>query len=95
MKYIGLATVIVIQIFLTMLTVSTLWAWFIVPLGVTGIGLAHSYGLAIILTFITMRSTPTFAPEVLQNLTMSQKLGRALGINLSVLLFGWIATLFM
>lgn len=30
-----------------------LWAWFMLPLGVPAIGVAHAYGIGVIATFLT------------------------------------------
>lgn len=92
---IGKFVVAVLNLILTMFTISTLWGWFIVPLGAPVIGWAQAYGIALIATWLAVRTAPNFTPGVLRDLTFGQKIGKTTGINIGVLLLGWIATLFM
>lgn len=92
---IGKVVIALLNLVLTMFTISTLWGWFIVPLGAPVIGWAQAYGIALIAAWLTVRSAPNFNPGVLRDLTFGQKVGKTVGVNLGVLLVGWIATLFM
>lgn len=92
---IGGLVVLILNLFLAMFTVSTLWGWFIVPLGAPVISLVQAYGLILILAYFKARHSTNFVKGVLEHLTFGQKVGKAVGINLIVLLVGWIATLFM
>lgn len=95
LTFVGGAVILFLNLILTMFTISTLWGWFIVPLGAPVIGWAQAYGLALIAAFIAARNLPSYAPGVLQPLTFGQKIGRTVGINAGALLIGWLATLFM
>lgn len=55
MKFIGIVALLILSIILTAYTVSTLWLWFIVPLGAPTIGMAHAYGAALLLQYLTVR----------------------------------------
>jgi hypothetical protein len=71
-------------------TVSVLWGWFIVPLGVAQIGFAHAYGISLLGS--VLMST--------RGLNINGEGGwttAAVGIliNLLALLFGWVAVGFM
>lgn len=92
---IGAVLVILLNLMLTMFTISTLWGWFIVPLGAPMIGWAQAYGLALIAAYISVRNAPIFQPGIIEKLTFGQKIGKAVGINLGVLIVGFVATLFM
>lgn len=46
MKIVGVAALPLLAL-LHAWVLSVLWTWFVVPLGVTGIGFAHAYGLTV------------------------------------------------
>ena len=69
---------------------ATLWAWFVVPLGVTKIGVAHAYGLSSIFSVI-LGVRGMYQPEDKRK----ESVGVALAIPTFALLFGWIALGFM
>lgn len=69
---------------------STLWAWFVVPLGVAKIGMAHAYGLSLIPTTI-LGTRGLYAPEDKRK----ESAIAALLFPVAALLFGWIALCFM
>lgn len=85
----------ILSLILTMFTISTLWGWFIVPLGAPVIGWAQAYGLALILAYFKARQSTNFVEGILEKLTFGQKVGKTVGVNLGALLIGWVATLFM
>lgn len=69
---------------------STLWAWFVVPLGVAKIGMAHAYGLALIPTTV-IGARGLYSPEDKR----TEAAVAAIVIPAVALLFGWIALGFM
>jgi len=44
-----------VSIYLNALVLSSLWLWFLVPLGVPAIGLAHAWGILILKNVFTFR----------------------------------------
>lgn len=88
-------SILLFNLMLTMFTISTIWGWFIVPMGAPVIGWVQAYGIALIMTYIAARQTPSFSEAIVKKLTLGQKIGKSVGINIGVLLLGWIATLFM
>lgn len=69
---------------------ATLWSWFVTPLGVAKIGLAHAYGLSLIPAVI-LGTRGLYTPK-------EERIGmlvQAVLIPLVALLFGWIAVGFM
>ncbi|MNQ61249.1 hypothetical protein D3C85_755610 [compost metagenome] len=69
---------------------STLWAWFVVPLGAIKISLAHAYGLSLI-PAVLLGSRGIHAPAEQKK----QNIATALLIPAFALFFGWIALGFM
>lgn len=70
--------------------ISTLWSWFVVPLGVVPIGVWHAAGLAVLTNYFKN-----------VNVTQNEHL-HGIGvlfvgalISLVALIFGWIAYMFM
>lgn len=92
---IGVAAFVLFNLILTMFTISTLWGWFVVPLGAPVIGWAQAYGFALIASYIAVRNSPKFADGILKKQGMAERMGNSIGWNAIVLLFGFIATLFM
>lgn len=41
------------------LVLKAMWGWFVVPLGVAPIGLAHAYGLYVLASYLTYQSDST------------------------------------
>lgn len=81
----------------------TLWLWFLVPLGVMEISLAHAFGLIMLFSFLWGRrkdmETPkedieTLAKKFNFEETLEQLL-TSLFISLFALGMGWVVTLFM
>ena len=52
MKALGLFIASLISIPLSGFTVSALWGWFLVPLGVPAIGIAHGCGISLIVGYL-------------------------------------------
>ena len=84
----GLVVVMVVLALFGAFTISTLWAWFVVPLGVKSIGLAHAYGLSVIVSvFMGSRG--------LGGSDSTTVLIQGVMINIIALIFGGIAVNFM
>ena len=47
MKFLEIIAMILISVIITGWAVSTLWGWFIVPLGVQALSFAHAYGISV------------------------------------------------
>lgn len=73
-------------------TVSVLWGWFIVPLGMAQIGFAHAYGISL-LGSVLMSTRGLNMTGDGTNGWMTAAAG--ILINLLALLFGWVAVGFM
>lgn len=69
---------------------STLWAWFVVPLGVAKIGMAHAYGLSLIPS-VVLGVRGLYPPEEKKKEAMIS----AILYPAISLLFGWIALSFI
>ncbi|MEN6546605.1 MAG: hypothetical protein ABFE07_11220 [Armatimonadia bacterium] len=72
-------------ILLAAYTLKTLWWWFVVPLGVPPVGMAHAYGLSTIVAL--MRYTDWKAVNEGKAL---ESVMRSLGVNGMALLCGYI-----
>jgi hypothetical protein len=57
-----------------------LWAWFIVPLGVPAIGIAHGIGLSLVASMLTLRTNAT---------TVDHKWYETMGISIACSLLFW------
>ena len=71
---------------------SYLWLWFVVPLGVSPIGVLHSYGLSLVVLMMTLR------PSIYKNDEKEVDKGKIVGIFLSPwisLLIGYVVYLWM
>ena len=85
---IGMVAVMIVLALFGAFTISTLWAWFVVPLGVKSIGMAHAYGLSVIVSvFMGTRG--------LGNSDTSTILVQGVVLNIIALIFGGIAVNFM
>lgn len=47
MKFLEIIAMMLISVMVTGWAVSTLWGWFIVPLGVQALSFAHAYGISV------------------------------------------------
>lgn len=85
---IGMVAVMVVLALFGAFTISTLWAWFVVPLGVKSIGMAHAYGLGTVVSvFMGTRG--------LGDSDTSTILVQGVLLNIIALIFGGIAVNFM
>jgi len=94
--FIGIAVIIAVSTVLSGYVLAILWGWFIVPLGLAQIGIAHAIGI-----FATARliagGVPQRSPEPKQE--PLERLGTSfivrIGFPLLTWLLGWIAHSFM
>lgn len=71
---------------------SALWGWFIVPLGVAPIGIAHAFGLAVLAKYLRSQFALNSTPVELQSVAKAtQRLYESVAGALAALLVGWIA----
>lgn len=84
----GIVAVMIVLALFGAFTISTLWGWFVVPLGVKSVTMAHAYGLSTVVTvFMSMRG--------LQGNDSGQVLVGGIMLNIFALIFGGIALQFM
>lgn len=94
-KFVAGALLVAINLTLMMYTLSYLWLWFVVPLGVPVISWAQAYGLSLFAVFFQTRNKPSFKAELLNKLTVAQHVGKSIGFAIATLGFGYVASLFM
>ena len=70
--------------------VSTLWAWFVVPLGLQAIGIAHVVGLR-----VTVRMLSGKIRKTDENFTICQMVVDAFAVPMAALTIGFAAHLWM
>lgn len=85
---VGLVVLCFTLILFSAFTVSTLWGWFLVPLGVQSIGLAHAYGVTLLFS-ILMGTRGLGEKSGLDAGLSTMTMGVVL--NVLALLFGFIA----
>lgn len=70
--------------------IATLWAWYLVPIGLPSISLLTAFGIDLIVTLLTF-SVPTGKTD-LTNAQLTERLLRwALAFPATVLIWGWAA----
>ena len=84
-----------LSILLTGFTISVLWGWFVVPLGVTAIGMANAFGLSVMIMFFKIRGRKEFVKSVLIEKSELRKWTEHLVTPVIALTIGWLTTLFM
>lgn len=90
LKFLGGCVLLAISTILGAYAVSTLWLWFIVPLGVSAIGLVHAYGLSIIIHYMTMEM-----PNNKDKGSIPEMIVLRIVLSLIALGLGYITHLFM
>lgn len=80
---------------LTGLAISLLWQWFLVPLGVIPIGIAHAFGLSLIVMFFKLRGHKDFVKEVLVQKSKSRQWFECFATPVFAIVIAYITTLFM
>ena len=91
---IGLIAVIPLAIITKGIALQVLWGWFVVPLGIPDIGMAHALGIAGLVALATHQHGPednegTSGERALRSFAF------AFARPLVALLFGWIFQAFM
>jgi len=73
---------------------STMWGWFVVPLGLPALGLAHAIGLSFLVRWLTHQHVSCQKDENRKEVAFRQL---AIGFlyPFAILFLGWITTLFM
>lgn len=92
LKFLGGCILLVISTILGAYAVSTLWLWFIVPLGVSAIGLVHAYGLSIIIHYMTMEMPDH---KKLAKEPFASRVGFRILLTLTALGLGYVTHTFM
>ncbi len=80
----------VVNIALTGFTVSTLWAWFVVPLGVVALGGVHAYGIATLIHYLTAKTSSVKVED-----GVIKQLSVRLGLTVGALLVGYVTVQFL
>lgn len=82
-----------LMMLLSAFVLSTLWTWFLVPLHVPAISMAHAYGIAVLIGYITYQPDADRSrdEEDSRAFKILSPAFRALG----ALGFGWLALQFM
>lgn len=83
------------SILLQLILLTSLWGWFVVPLGVPAISYAQAFGLNLLLTYFQVRNPKVFKPDLLVASTYRKKVNTNIFIMLTALLLGFIASSFM
>lgn len=83
----GVASIVgvIVGTVLSAWVLTQMWGWFIVPLGVASIGMAHAWGLIILIHWLTDHNAKT------EEMTFGAAMVRILIAPLFVLLFGSVA----
>ncbi len=89
MKYVGYAFTLLLLGLLSAFTIYTLWGWFVVPLGVMKISLAHAYGLSLFVGAFLMNR------GIDRDRKIDEKIVESVIVNLFLLLFGYVVSIFM
>lgn len=90
----GLVGLIVIDALIRGFVLSYLWLWFVVPLGVSEIGIAHAIGLATVVGMLTTNTSSSSDDSKDTSGIIGTVIGHLLGPFL-VLLIGYIVHSFM
>lgn len=86
---------VTVNLFLMMFMLSSMWEWFVVPIGIKSIGYAQAFGLSLMITYFQTRNPKLFKPEVMLKRTFYQRFGYNFGMTLMALTIGYITSLFM
>lgn len=94
-SYVINPVLVIVNTFLMMFMISTLWGWFVVPLGVVEIGMAQAFGISLMITYFQVRNPRLIKPEFMVERTFTQRFSTNLGMTLTALILGYITSLFM
>jgi hypothetical protein len=81
----GVFASIALLVILRGFALSVLWGWFLTPLGLPEIGLAHAIGIALVVAMLTSRQSDSEDKE-----KAFERLFQGFLVPLIALLFGWI-----
>lgn len=87
--------VFTLSILLSGFTVSTLWGWFVVPLGMQAIGVAHGVGLSVFISYFGLNGYQMWVKKQTDKRSEIAKTAYAFSIPATSLFIGWVVTLFM
>lgn len=92
MKTLGLITLMLINLVITSFTLMTMWGWFITPLGLPTIGMAHAFGFSLFVNYIVN----DFSDDNKKSYkSAGERIGSYIVSSLIVLGLGWLTTLFI
>ncbi len=91
LAFVGAIALIPLLTILRGLVLSTLWRWFLVPLGAPAIGIAAAIGISVIVAMLT--ANPHAATN--EKTTALQKTWLSILLPLVSLLSGWIVQFFL
>lgn len=92
LKFLGGCVLLAISTVLGAYAVSSLWLWFVVPLGIKAIGLVHAYGLSIIVHYMTMEMPDH---KKLAKEPFASRVGFRILLTLTALGLGYVTHTFM
>lgn len=95
LKFLGGLALAAIAILVGGFAVSTMWGWFIVPLGAPAMSLAHGYGLTL---FVSLFTQPLFIQSHVKDdpeFTTNMKVALSVIMNGVLLLVGLITVQFI
>lgn len=86
----------VLSIIFGTFTISCLWGWYLVPLGVKGLTFAHAFGISIFINYFVNRpKSVKFVEGIVEKPTIRELLARTFGFQMIALFLGWLGSLFM
>jgi len=97
-KIIAIIVLTILSIFVGAWAFSTLWSWFIVPIGLPAIGYAHAYGLMIVTSFLKMRPKDFDTSDNKERKSFGEHVTRLfmyIFFYLVAVGMGWLTLLFM
>ena len=98
METFGKVLLVIVSVLIAAWAFQTLWIWFIVPLGVSSISMAHAYGIMLVFSVLKIKPKD-FDTEDEKDAKPFSKYVEKLSIYSLVYLvavgMGWITTLFM
>lgn len=93
-KIILLVLMVPITALLNAWVLTLLWGWFLVPFGLPSIGVAHAYGLSVLVTFLNYNAKRSYLDSQ-EDMDWFVFLVLSVVAPLLALLLGWVAQGFM
>lgn len=97
-KILAITVLTILSIFVGAWAFSTLFGWFLVPLGLPAIGYAHAYGLMIVASFLKMRPKDFDTSDTKERKSFDEHVTRFfmyIFFYLVAVGAGWLTLLFM